>query len=169
MEWWGPAHSLERFETDDKLTFQTVKLRRKGEAALAIAFGVASLVGLGFNQFVWCLIFGFIAAVAAFAWFSTTVRSLVITQKVLDGDPGSAAWLDVFELRYESGGEDGPSGLFARTGLMSSKCILQDATRAECDEIELVIYRKWPNLQMAPRPAGFWSELKKSFRGRSSG
>jgi hypothetical protein len=169
VEWWGPAHRLERFETDDDLMFQTVNLQRKGEVALAIVFGVASLVILGFNHFVWCLILGLAAAMAAYGWFSTRVRCLVITRQILKGDPDTAAWSEVYELRDESGGEDGPSGLFARTGLMRSKCVLQDATRAECDEIEVAIYTKWPNLQMAPRPEGIWSAIKKSFGGRTSG
>jgi hypothetical protein len=168
MDWWGPPHRLERFETDDELTFQTIKLRRKGEVAGAVIFGIAALVALTFSEF-WLSIFCvFFAGIASFMWFSTTVRRLVVTVKELRGDSTIAAWSDVFEIRYEAGDGDGPSGLFARTGLMSSKCIFQDVSRSECQEIERSIYFKWPTIRMAPRPEGFWSEVKKSWRGRPS-
>ena len=165
MEWWGPAHRLERVETEPELIFQTFPLQRKGEAAGGMLLGVASFFALAFGQFGLALALAGGSAVGACMWFSTTVRTLVVTETALKGDTNSAAWSEVFEIRYESGGEDGPSGLCARTGLMRSTCVFQDVTEGECSEIQKAIYTKWPSLQMAPRPEGIWSEIKKSLVG----
>ncbi len=159
MEWWGPGHSFEQHETGDELTFITVRTPRKAEAAFAIILALGALVLLGLQQVAFSLLLGFAAATATFGFFSRRSRRLSVTDCKLRGDSVSVEWCEVFELRYENGDEDRPSGLAARTSRWSSRCLLQGATSEECRLIIAAIYRKWPALPMAKRPAGIWESI----------
>jgi hypothetical protein len=175
VEWWGPSRKIEQFDEGDRLLIRVTSLQRKGDYLLA---GVGTLVAM-----LYCVAKGYVVGVvgvvavgAVIAWSiaSERVSELLVTRSGFEWQGSGwsnerryVRWKDIFALRYESGGEDGPTGLCARTGRMTSKCIVNGVNPSESDAIVRMIYAKFPTLELGPEPEGFLSSFKRAFRGNA--
>jgi len=65
-------------------------------------------------------------------------------------------WADISGLDYRVGAEDGPSGLFARTGRWNATCILAGLSREQSEEVIAAIFQRFPYVVMAEDNDG-WS------------
>jgi hypothetical protein len=83
-----------------------------------------------------------------------TVAELRVTEQGI-GYPGRLLlWKDIVSLEYLPGGEDGPSGLYAKTGRWGGQFLLKEIGQTDTNEIIDIIFRRFPLVEMAEqRPA----------------
>jgi hypothetical protein len=68
----------------------------------------------------------------------------------------SFRWADISGLDFRQGGEDEPSGLYARTGRWNATCLMAGLNREQSEEVIAAVYRRFPYVEMAKDNDG-WS------------
>ncbi len=172
MEWWGPSRQIEQFDEGDTLVIRVTSVQRKGDYAILCAVTAAGvLAGLTRNN-------GSVVVVAmVFGGFVGWILSLErVTEMALNANGVEwqnggrwskkriLLWKDVYGLRYETG-DDGPGGMFARTGRWTSTCLVSGLNRSDSEAIMRMIDAKFPTRELAPEPEGLLSSFKKALRG----
>ena len=169
-EWFGPVSRIEIVEQRDGLLVRVTPIRRKGH--LAIGLLVTSIFGgLFARQDRWWVLlltagFGVIWVVS---WLSSRRPSEIrINEDYLAADgkkPVRLAWAEIHSLQYGGGGEDEPSGFYARISRWKSVCVMAHLNREQTGEIIAAIHRRFPQLRMAGEIEPLSNWLRSRFEG----
>ena len=161
MDWWGPSSRIEQVDLGDELVFSAVPLRRLGPIVLSALVVVGAIV-FEIREFSFGALF--VGVGAAFfhgrELFYGKSQVLTVTATHLSG-ADLVCWKDIFELRYQVGGEDDPSGLCARRSRWESVSLMSNVNCEQPEQMMHAIYTKFPLVEMAPRPEDLGTKLKK--------
>jgi hypothetical protein len=160
--WFGPVSRVEIVEqrNGNGLLVRVTPIRRKGH--LAIGLLVTSIFGSVFarQDRWWALLLtaGF-GSIWLVSWLSSRRGEIRINEDYLAAEGKKAvrlAWSEIHGLQYRAGGDDEPSGFYARVGRWKSICVMADLNREQTEEIIAAIHRRFPGLRMAAeiRPLG---------------
>lgn len=153
-EWFGPVSRVEVVEESDGLLVRVIQIRRKGHLAigLLVTFGLGVLFAFHYSW--WWLVVLVLGLIWTAAWFSSRWGEIRVSENYLMADgkkPLRLAWSEIHSLQYGGGGEDEPSGLYARVGRWKSICVMADLNREQTEEIIAAIHRRFPHLKMADK------------------
>ena len=172
-EWFGPVSRIEIVEQSDGLLVRITQIRRKGHLVIGLLIAVffvvlfawqeswwGALIALGFGVFwiaVWCF---------NDHWGEIQVDENSLTTR--GKKPVRLGWGEIHGLKYRTGSEDEPSGLYARTGRWKTVCVMANLDWEQTDEIIAAIHRRFPQLRMAEEIEPL-SVRFRSWFGRSRG
>lgn len=159
MKWWGAANQIEFDDKPDALTIRATSIRRRGDlllpSALALGFVVAPWFGCSWLPL---LALGSSSAVLFYSWFMTSMTELRVTARDIQvrssGGFLSVNWSEIAGLEYRAGGEDDPSGLYARNTRWEDICLTTQLGESECGQVIDIIYRRYPYVRMADDHSG---------------
>ena len=139
MDWWGPSSRIEKVEREDELVFSAVPLRRRGPIVLS-AVVIVGAIFFGIREFSFgALVVGLGAAFfLGRELFYDRIQVLTVTGNHLSG-ADVVLWKDIFEIRYQVGSEDEPSGLCARRGRWKSIGLMSNVNREQAEQMILAI------------------------------
>jgi hypothetical protein len=166
MSWRGPGKHIQVVEQDDGLLIKVTGIKQ----SIDLLIPIVVLVGLAYmawRDHSWILALGsaFAFGTAIWSWFRNEDGVLQITDREIlaSGDLGGWSkgyvrlrWVDISGLDYRVGGEDGPSGLFARSGRWNATCIVAGLSREQSEEVITTIFQRFPYVVMAEDNDG-WS------------
>jgi hypothetical protein len=152
-EWFGPVSQIEIVEQSDGLLVRITQIRRKGHLAIALLITLFVGVLFAWHESWWG--FFFVLGLGLFwiaSWFSSRWGQIRVDENYLAADgkkPVRLAWVEIHRLQYRGGGEDEPSGFYARVGRWKSICVMTDLNREQTEEIIAAIHHRFPHLKMA--------------------
>jgi hypothetical protein len=165
MNWLGPAKRIEFVEQGDVLLVRATGIK----CAVDLLVPLFACV---WTYFVWrgqhwVLFFIGLFFLGSSVWmlFRNKDGELRITDTdiLATGDRGGLIdesvqfrWADISGLDFRQGGEDEPSGLYARTGRWSATCVMAGLNREQSEEVIAAVYRRFPYVVMAEDKDG-WS------------
>jgi hypothetical protein len=165
MKWFGPSAILEFVERGDELQVK-VTGQQRGIDFVVLGISLSVCAFLFWRDRSW---FYFVCLLVACAyglhnWLSDREEQLLVTEKNVEafGDFGGfssdrvlLSWSDIAGLEYRAGGEDTPSGLFARKAGWSSALLMTRVDKEQAEEIIRAIYRRFPYVEMADDSGGW--------------
>lgn len=166
MNWLGPGKQIQVVEQDDGLLIQVTGIKRNVDLLIPVAVFVG-IAYMAWRDHSWLLSFGAAFAFGTAVWsrFRNEDGELRITdgEILAYGDLGGWSkgyvrfrWADISGLDYRVGAEDGPSGLFARSGQWNATCIMAGLSREQSEEVITAIFQRFPYIAMAEENDG-WS------------
>jgi hypothetical protein len=166
MSWLGLTKQIRVIEQDDGLLIKVTSINRNVDLLISIPV-FAGIVYMAWRDHSWLLALGAAFTLGTAIWFRFRNEDGEI--RVTDGeilaygDTGGWSkgyvrfrWADISGLDYRVGAEDGPSGLFARTGRWNATCILAGLSREQSEEVIAAIFQRFPYVVMAEDNDG-WS------------
>jgi hypothetical protein len=168
MKWFGSNAEIEILEREDGMQVRVTRQRTRFDFLIRAVV----LVVLGFlfwrnrSCFYLLVLLGVITH-SVIDWVGNDQAELWITEKDLEaiGKIGGIShprirlpWASISGLEYREGGEDEPSGLYARRGGWSSTRIMTYVNKEQAEEIISAIYRRFPYVEMA-EDSGGWLPL----------
>jgi hypothetical protein len=165
MRWFGPSAVVEMVDRKDGLQIQVSGLRRWID--LVVAGSVLAVMAIvawrdGSWFFLVVLLGGTIYSFIR--WLDDHESQLWVTDEELEavGDLGGSSydhvrlrWSSISGLEYRVGGEDEPSGLYARLGGRSVTRIMALVNKKQAEEIIAAIYARFPYVEMADDDGGW--------------
>ncbi|RSL17442.1 hypothetical protein EDE15_2976 [Edaphobacter aggregans] len=134
---------------------------------LVEALVIAGLAFLFWRNQSWIVLLMLVVAIGhgVVGWLGDDHAELLITKEGIEviGTLGRISssnlrlqWSSISGLDYREGGEDEPSGLYARLGSWSSTRLMTHVNKEQAEEIIAAIYRRFPYVEMA-EDSGGWS------------
>lgn len=172
MNWLGPAKQIEIIPLGDVLRIKATPTRRAIDLVGPIFAVVWTYFAWRHKHWVFVAFGLFVFASIVWKLFQTLEGELQVTETVISarGDLGGWTdgsvefrWADISGLDYREGGEDEPSGLYARTGRWNAACVMAGLNREQSEEVIAAIFQRFPYVVMAEDNDG-WSLF-----GNSSG
>ncbi|HWW23047.1 MAG TPA: hypothetical protein VNY78_04040 [Edaphobacter sp.] len=166
MEWFGPSVRFEIFDRKDEMQILFMREKRWTDFLLSGAV-VIGLAFLFWSNRSWISLVILVLAVGhgVVEWVGDDHAELLITKEGIEviGSLGRISssnvrlqWSSISGLDYREGGEDEPSGLYARRGSWSSTRLMTHVNKEQAEEIIAAIYRRFPYVEMA-EDSGGWS------------
>jgi hypothetical protein len=166
MRWFGPSQVLHYTDSSEGLSFTITTQRRRIDMVILITCAVGVVIScFGWHLF-WMMGFFIVGS----ALFENIYLRPVTYFEVLEAGIWVSAqlwsWSTISGLEYQVGPEDGPSGLYARTGgrwNWSATCIVPNITRELTEQIIDLAYRRFPLVTMAEDkgPPTFFGDCSK--------
>jgi hypothetical protein len=165
MNWLGPAKQIEVSELGDVLLIKATST--KGAIGLVVPIFACVWTYLVWRDKHWALFFFGLFFLGSSIWilFRDKNGELRVsdTDIAANGDLGRWAdgsvqfrWEDISGLEFRQGGEDEPTGLYARTGRWSATCVMAGLNREQSEEVISAIFQRFPYVVMAEDRDG-WS------------
>lgn len=156
MRWFGPEKEIEIVDEGNALLIRATPVRR------VVDFLGPAVVGAVMIRFAWrgaswifVPVVIFVVAVLLSAVLRPGNGELRMTESALtaSGDQGGwtsgyvkLQWNDIRSLEYRNLGEDGPRGLFAKTGSLRAQCLMAGLNRSQTEEILAALQRRFPSV-----------------------
>jgi|GEM_PF-2519037 len=159
MEWWGPSQRLEFINTPETLVVHVTHLRRKGDLIVPASAAVFCVASIWFELGIVATVSSAIILLTSlFRWFSERMIQLSVNDKTLEVRSDAwwktnvtrVHWSEIKRLEYMVGGDDEPSGLYAKQASWSRTCLLSDINEKTTAQIVDAIYMRFPFVEMAP-------------------
>jgi len=165
MRWFGSSTSVKTVDRGDGLRVRVAVHRFRIDLILyAAVFIVFAYVGWQ-NRSWFFLIAVLVAGVSlVIDWLKHPNTELWVTEYDLEvmGDRGRFTndrlrlpWSEISGLEYRAGGEDEPSGLYARRGGWRSTLLMPHVNKEQAEEIIAAIYRRFPYVEMTTDDDGW--------------
>ena len=150
--WFGPSSAIEIVDQTDGLLIRITHIKRKGYLVIALAIVFASSIFLAWRESLGGFVVLGIALLWIASWFIDRKGEIRVTENYLMSEGNSLvrlAWSEIRVLEYGGGGEDEPTGLYARVGRWRSVCVRANLNREQTEEIIAAIYHRFPSLKLA--------------------
>lgn len=156
---WFPPQNIETSETDDSLIFRREGQPTFGMLWISLVFALTLPIAL-YEHATPSVLIGilFLAILPLLLYKGRSVSKLTVTANELSatGYLGSSSyetvrlpWSEIKGLEFVHSSEDSPSGLYARQGLWTTRCILPDINERQTVEVIGAIYRRFPYVETA--------------------
>ena len=168
MKWFGPSALVELIERGDELQVKVARQRR-GIDFVVLAAALSVFTFLFWHDRSWIYFVGLLFACAwgLSFWFGNPEEQLMVTEKGIEAtgyfgglsrDRIGLPWSSISGLDYREGGEDEPSGLYARKAGWNATCLMTHVNKEQGEEIITAIYRRFPYVELA-EDSGVWLPL----------
>ncbi len=165
MKWFGPSVHVEVVDRQNEMQIRVTRQSRRIDFVVWAAF-VAVFVFLFWWKQNWIYLFAVVGSIGCsiLYWAGDGVAEMLITEKNVEvrGKLGGlsqetvrVSWSSISGLDYREGGEDEPSGLYARRGGRRYSLLVTSVNKEQTEELIAAIYRRFPYVEMAEDDGGW--------------
>jgi hypothetical protein len=165
MSWLNPGKKVEIVEQGSELLIRATGTKSSINLLIPVIVCVLGYIAWRDQSLFSSCVCALAFVGAVFSYYKKEDGELRITDRdiVANGDMGGWSgeykqfrWVDISGLDHREGGEDAPSGLYARTGRWNASCVMAGLNREQSEEVISAIFRRFPYVAMAEDKDG-WS------------